>query len=88
MTTTKSAPNYYRAHLAAHGAEDEPDRLDPVDDWWATMALALSPAERGAGDTSYRIALEVLVEERVIRERDARRLRRKKPPVVWAGDAA
>lgn len=77
-----------RAHLAAHGEEDEPDRLDPVDDWWATMARTLSPAERGAGDTSYRIALEVLVEERVIRERDARRLRRKKPPVVWAGDAA
>ena len=62
--------------------------VDPVEQWWAAVAMKLSPAERGAADKSYDVVLTVLEEKRIIRPQDARRLRRKKPPVVWAGDAS
>jgi len=62
--------------------------VDPVEQWWAGVALKLSPAERGSADKSYDVVLTVLEEKRIIRPQDARRLRRKKPPVVWAGDAS
>lgn len=75
----------------AVAAKDEWGRgaadVDPVEQWWTELPNKLSPAERGAADRSYGVAIDVLERERIIRPADARRLRRKKPPVVWRGDA-
>lgn len=75
----------------AVAARDErgiaPTDVDPLIEWWARFPKKLSPAERGAADASYATTIDLLERERVIRGRDARRLRRKKPPVVWAGAA-
>lgn len=60
---------------------------DSVGEWWAKLPSALSPVERGAANRSYAVTIDVLERERVIRPRDARRLRRKNPSVVWRGDA-
>jgi hypothetical protein len=78
----------YWAGVADAGGVDPAVWVDPVAEWWANVARQLSPAERGAGDKSYELTLTVLEERGIIRAQDARRLRRKNPPVVWAGDAS
>lgn len=60
---------------------------DPVTQWWTAMPLRLSPAERGAADRSYRVVIDVLESEGIIRPADARRLGNRKPPQVWRGEA-
>jgi hypothetical protein len=60
---------------------------DPLRKWWAALPSKLTPAERRAADRSYGTTIDVLERERVLRARDARRLRRKNPAAVWRGDA-
>lgn len=78
----------YWAELAESGGPDPAAIGDPVAEWWGGVASQLTPAERTAGDQSYSVALRALEERGIIRARDAARLRRKNPPVVWAGDAS
>ncbi|MFD4959690.1 hypothetical protein [Microbacterium sp. NPDC058389] len=84
----KGVEKRYWAEVAAAGGVDPAAEGDPVAEWWAGVAAQLTPAERGAGDTSYGVTLRALEERGIIRAQDAARLRRKNPPVVWAGDAS
>ena len=78
----------YRTDVAAAGGVDPAAVGEPVAEWWAGVAGQLSAEERAAGDASYRVTLRLLEERGIIRAQDGARLRRKSPPVVWAGDAA
>ncbi|NUJ87856.1 hypothetical protein HOW07_07535 [Plantibacter sp. MCCC 1A11337] len=72
-------------------AKDEwgrsPGDVDPLRQWWAALPSTLTPTERRAADRSYGVTLEVLEGEKMVRARDARRLRCKNPAAVWRGDA-
>ncbi|GEM_PF-5820843 len=84
----KGVEKRYWAEVAAAGGVDQAAAGDPVAEWWADVPRQLTPAERNDGDNSYGITLRVLEEQGIIRAQDAARLRRKNPPVVWAGDAS
>lgn len=64
------------------------DDVDPVTEWWTRFPDRLTAGEREVARGSFERTLEVLVGERIIRPGVARRLRRKGPRAVWAGDAS
>jgi hypothetical protein len=61
--------------------------VDPVDDWWAGAASRLSGREVALAEQSYAATLEALERLGITRPADTRRLRRRNPVLVWAGDS-
>ncbi len=60
---------------------------DPVDEWWASAPLRMSDREAVLAKQSYAAALEAMERLGVTRPADTRRLRRRSPALVWAGDS-
>ncbi|MBD3943963.1 hypothetical protein IF188_19915 [Microbacterium sp. NEAU-LLC] len=82
-THARQVERDYQAQESARAESGEP--RDPLKKWWSNVAGRLTPGERGAADRSYRFALAALVDDRIIVAGDAQRLKRRKPPSVWAG---
>lgn len=61
--------------------------VDPVDEWWQGVALRLSSREQSQAENSYTAALEALEAVGITRPADTRRLKRRNPALVWAGDS-
>ncbi|MCC2033602.1 hypothetical protein [Microbacterium allomyrinae] len=60
---------------------------DPVDDWWANAASRMSGREATLAEQSYAAALDGMERLAITRPADTRRLQRRSPVLVWAGDS-